>query len=95
MERLKHYPTLLAAVAICLDIILSVVVAPIIDDIRTQHRNLEAHMKERIERLEAELQGVRVESFQQFETQKMHLSDSEHLLERIKRLEDRTYESHK
>lgn len=92
MERLKHYPAFLGGIALLLEIVISVIVAPIIDDMRSQHRALREDMKAHIERLEAELQGVRVETFQQFETQQHHIKDTEHLLDRINRLEARSYD---
>lgn len=92
MKALKHYPALLGAVALILEILISVIVAPIIDDIRSQHQVLQLEITERMERLEAEIQAARLTGYQQFETQQSHEQDTEKLLQRIIAVEKRTYE---
>ena len=92
MKRFQHYPALLASIAIVMDIVFSVVVAPIIDDIKSRHKILEIEITERMERLEAEIHGARLSVYQDFETQQGHEQDMEKLLQRVVSLEKRVYE---
>ena len=92
MKRFQHYPALLASLAIVMDIVFSVVVAPIIDDIKNEHKILKLETTERMERLEVEIQGARLSVYQNFETHQEHEQDMDKLLQRVVSLEKRIYE---
>lgn len=95
MEKPRHYPELIGASAIALELIMGAVVTPIIDDIRNQHHALREDITERIEKAEAEIQGIRVEMYENFETHDQHHQDIKTLTRQINQLENRLYELRK